>query len=315
MYPIMKTLITVGNIYVDHNIFGVEAGQQFCLEANKDYYAEGGEQVVGGSAVNVAMQLKKLGNDVAVIAKVGDDVAAQQIRQMLQRDDINTELLSVGEGLSTSVAINIVSENGEFTGLHYGDASRELKLEDINLNHSFFEQTAGIYFGGTIKQPLVFEYADELFRKLSEKGVKVFFDPNRFPPEDANIDRSLIRRHLSYVEGYFANESELLQASNTSHINEALESVLQTGVKFIAVKLGANGCRVKTLHDDFTVDGHSIEPITTVGAGDCFNATFISYYLDGCSLREAAEHATAASAIKVAENIWPTKPMFDNLSS
>ena len=155
--------------------------------------------MVGGSAVNVAMQLKKLGNNVAVIAKVGDDTAAQQIRQMLRDDDINTELLSVGEGLSTSVAINIVSENGEFTGLHYGEASRQLKMEDINLNDSFFDQTAGIYFGGTIKQPLVFEHTEELFRELSEKGVNVFFEPNRFPPEDASIDRSLIRRQLSYV--------------------------------------------------------------------------------------------------------------------
>jgi hypothetical protein len=43
-------LLTVGNIYIDHNIFGVSSGQEaFSLEAGKDYFGSGSERVLGGS--------------------------------------------------------------------------------------------------------------------------------------------------------------------------------------------------------------------------------------------------------------------------
>lgn len=47
-------LITVGNIYIDHNIFSVNTGRDFRLESGKDYFASGGERVLGGlSAGNI----------------------------------------------------------------------------------------------------------------------------------------------------------------------------------------------------------------------------------------------------------------------
>lgn len=93
------------------------------------------------------------------------------------------------------------------------------------------------------------------------------------------MDHSLILTQLAYVEGYLPNEEELLQLTDKSTVDEALRVVLGTGVHFVALKLGAKGCRVRTSSDDFTVEGHKITPLTTVGAGDCCNATFISLLL------------------------------------
>lgn len=117
--------------------------------------------------------------------------------------------------------------------------------------------------------------------------------------------REKLFKQLAFVEGYFPDETELFQLTDTTDLNIALDKVLQTGVGFIVLKLGTKGCLVKTKSDGFYVEGRNVVPITTVGAGDCFNATFIAYYLKGKSLRVCTEMAATAASIKVSKNIWP----------
>lgn len=305
-------LISIGNIYVDHNILGVDAGPDFHMASGKDYLATGGERVLGGSSVNVALQLKSLGDNVALIAKTGVDESSRYVRDLLERWEIDTSLLTANPDLNTSVAINIVSTSGDFIGVHYGSAARDLTSEDLNLYSPLFSQASSVYFSGTIKQPALFDKAAQIFKDLSERGIKIFYDPNRHPAEKDLFNRPKLYQQLAHVEGYLPNKEELLQATDASSVDEALDVVMQTGVKFVAVKLGPKGCRVRTQDDDFEVEGHCIDPLTTVGAGDCFNATFISYYLHGKPLKDAAKYAVAASAIKVADNMWPSKKMIEN---
>lgn len=79
-------LLTVGNIYIDHNTFGVDSGEEnFRLESGKDYFADSSERVLGGSAVNVAMQASRLGIEVGFIGKTGNDEGSQEVRALLQK--------------------------------------------------------------------------------------------------------------------------------------------------------------------------------------------------------------------------------------
>lgn len=300
-----QLLLTVGNIYVDHNIYGVNAGDVFTLESGKDYFAERGERVLGGSAINVAMQAQRLGIEVGFIGKTGDDPNAAEVKRLLDAEGILGDLIREGAGQTTSMAVNMIANDGEFVGLHYGDASRTLRAGDIDTEHELFRRAKAVYFGGTAKQPALFEECESLFCAISQQGLNVFYDPNRFPAEEVAADRALLAGQLRYVTGYFPNEDELLQAMDESDTDVALSRAIESGVGFVALKLGARGCRIKTSADDFWIDGKSVEVMTTVGAGDCFNATFIASYLADLSLRECAERATAAAALKVSQNIWP----------
>lgn len=298
-------LLTVGNIYVDHNVFGVNAGAQYKLESGEDYLATSGERVLGGSAVNAAMQAHRLGIEVGFIGKTGSDSGGEEVRALLGEQGVISELVEEDDSHATSMAINLVDKHGEFIGVHYGEASKTLAAENIDMEHELLERCNAVYFGGTAKQPILFKDCDKVFSKLSNRGIKVFYDPNRFPAKEVSVDRSLLQVQLASVDGYFPNEKELVQATGKPDIDKALEQVLESGVTFVALKLGAMGCRVKTQQDDFTVAGKPVQARSTVGAGDCFNATFIAYYLKGLSLKECAERAIVAAAIKVSENRWP----------
>lgn len=298
-------LLTVGNIYIDHNVFGVNAGDEFRLESGKDYFAEDSERVLGGSAVNAAVQAHRLYIEVGFVGMTGADSGAEEVRKLLDSQGIISDLVGEDREHATSMAVNLIDKDGEFIGIHYGEASKSLAVKDIDVDHDLFKRCSAVYFGGTAKQPLLFSECSRLFSLLASQDIKVFYDPNRFPAQEALLDRALLHGQLAYVEGYFPNEEELLQATDKTDIDEALAQTLSSGVKFVALKLGARGCRIKTQTEDFVIEGKQVKALSTVGAGDCFNATFIAYYLKGLSLKDCAERATAAAAIKVSENIWP----------
>ncbi len=55
------------------------------------------------------------------------------------------------------------------------------------------------------------------------------------------------------------------------------------------------GCRVVHGREMFDVPGLQVETVDTVGAGDSFDAGFLTAYLRGCDLRELAMYAGAMS--------------------
>lgn len=301
-------LITVGNVYLDHNAFGINTDGKEILEVGKDYFAERGETVIGGSAVNFAMQAKNLQMPVAFLGRVGDDEDGKEIKRLLQEKGIIDDLVITAKGDITSSAFNMIfSHNGQFVGIHWGNASKKLSSEQIHINNPLLKEAAAIYFGGTAKQEKIFNDFPALFEKLANIGIKIIIDPNRLPVGEKNIQRDTLLDSLKYVDCYLPNEDEIKEVAMEENVDRALETVIKRGVKIVVVKLGAKGCRIKTNSKDIIIPGFQVSPITTVGAGDSFNAGFIVEYLQGSSLEESAKFVNAVATIKVGENKIPSK--------
>ncbi|MGI8420345.1 MAG: carbohydrate kinase family protein [Candidatus Levyibacteriota bacterium] len=304
----MKKLITIGNIYLDNNIFKVDTGGQKALTVGKEYFAEKSEKVLGGSAVNFAMQAQNLGLSTAFLGRVGDDEEGQEIKNLLQEKHISADLVTTAPEDQTSIAFNVVLTDGEFVSFHWGNASRHLDADQIDLAHPLFNQTDAVYFGGTAKQEKVLDKFPILFHELHKKGIKIIIDPNRFPVNEQNIKREMLLESFQYVDCYLPNEEEIKQVAQEENLDTALEKVINKGTKLIVVKMGAKGCRIKSSTEDIIIPGFTVIPITTVGAGDTFNAGFVSQYLVSKSLEECARFANACAAIKVSENKFAELP-------
>ncbi len=302
------TLITAGNIYLDYNIFGVNNDGKNILEVGKDYFAEKTEIVVGGSAVNFAIQAVNLGIPTAVIGKVGKDENGLEAKRLLCKMGIESDLVLEAPDVTTSVAYNMVfARTGEFIGVHDGNAAADVSPEQIDLQHPIFQRACAIYFGGTVKQKKLIKHFPRLLQSIRKAGIKVVLDPNRFSPGSPENLTELIRDSLKYVDCYLPNEEEVKQVAGKDTVSEAIETIMSYGVTVLAVKQGARGCHIITSDQDIHIDGFSVRPITTVGAGDVFNASFVCKWLNGESLSECARFANAAAAIKVSKNVYLTR--------
>jgi len=301
-------LITIGNVYLDHNAFGINTDEKDTLEAGKEYFADRYETVLGGSAVNFAMQARRLGMQVAFLGQIGEDEEGGEIKRLLQEYNIISDLVYTTKGETTSAAFNmILSHNGEFIGIHWGSASRTLSPDQIDVTHPLFQQSKAVYFGGTAKQEKIFTSFPMILKQLQQEGIKTFIDPNRFPVTKESDSRNILLESLEFVDCYLPNEDEIKQLTRQDDLDQALDTVLKRGAKLVIVKCGAKGCRIKTDNKDIAIPGFHTTPVTTVGAGDSFNAGFITDSLNGKSLEESARFGNAIAAIKVGQNRTPNR--------
>ena len=85
----------------------------------------------GGGAVNVAVSLARLGFDVSVLSKVGDDLNAQKIREVLREEGVSNSELVITDEVATGVAVMVSSHDRNATIFTHRGANTLLKCEEI----------------------------------------------------------------------------------------------------------------------------------------------------------------------------------------
>lgn len=304
-----NVIVGIGNVYVETNYLGLMTGNSHTLEVGKEYRSPKWETRLGGSVVNFVVQAKRLGMKVGLIGKVGKDEAGYKLLSLLKERDIASDLIAMSDNplIQTSVDTGLVFEDAQNIQVVAGNANQSLSREDIDLNNHFFDTVSVVYLGGFLKQTGLYKDYPELLKKLTNRGIRIFFDHGRIPVDITHNQIKVLKESMRYIEGYFPNGDELTGITGEQDISKALDLALQMGPKFVVVKLGKNGCRIKTKSEDVIIPSPTVKAISTVGAGDAFNAGFITQYLSNNSLKDAGKVACATAAIRVSKNTNPTR--------
>ncbi len=298
-------IVALGSVYVETNYLGVETASQDHLDVGKEYRGASYEIGLGGSAVNFATQCQKLGAQVSLIGKHGQDETGAKLQSLLTSAGIDTSLLHADPLVQTAIDTGIVlSHTGQNIQLVAGNANSTLSRSDIDMSLPAFANSDAVYLGGYFKQDTLFREYPQICEAILKSGKQVFLDPGRIPVSYAAEKLSVLKHTLPFVSGYFPNEEELLGVTGVTDLNEALRLVERMGPKLVAVKRGRAGCVVYTDGKRMDVLGHPVKVLSTVGAGDCFNAAFIMQLPNG-SIEDAARYAVAASALRVSKNHQP----------
>ncbi|MDD2764630.1 MAG: sugar kinase [Opitutaceae bacterium] len=135
-------------------------------------------------------------------------------------------------------------------------------------------------------------------RTVKEGGGTVSFDPN-LRPELLGVSeaRRWLDPLLSLADVLLPSgeEARLLTGCPTDH--DACRSLIRRGAQIVALKRGAAGCTVYTAEGQFNSPGFKIKAVDPTGAGDCFDAGFVTGFLGGQSLQETARLANAMGAL------------------
>ena len=108
-----------------------ESGRAYVLPAGEKLEAKNIYFTIGGNSANSAVTFARQGFHVACAAKVGSDVAGEEIRRRLKRERVDTSMIVNHPTLSTAYSV-LIREKGERTILGYHGASDSFALHDIN---------------------------------------------------------------------------------------------------------------------------------------------------------------------------------------
>jgi 2-dehydro-3-deoxygluconokinase len=260
------------------------------------------EMTAAGSVGYTARDLVKLGLNVAVSSCVADDALGAFVIEALRRDGVNTEYVQLlPDTVSGIGAYMLLFGNRkrplayrlpthEFWPTHYTD--REIdKLLDTRLLHVggylHFEQN---WHGSTV----------EIFKEARQRRLITTLDP-QFPLFDLSTPwLSAMDDILLYTDVLLCDEDEARSLTGNDDLDEAAQSLLDTGPTIVAIKQGEQGSTV--YQGDHRVQQSALLPgklVDTIGAGDAYNAAFILGTLEGWTLERRALFATVAAGFTV----------------
>lgn len=243
----------------------------------------------------------KLKYPCGFIGTVGNDAFGRCIVKRLEKDGVDLAHLTVSGRLSTAVAFVSYSTDGSRTFLyHIGNAAagQVAYPQDMPRNVGLFH-VMGCAMMPSPQLASCIRRATEHYFAL---GKPISFDPNirveSLYGQDLN---ELIAPIMERCSIFMPGLEELLTIAKKGNADEAIKKLFENPVlKIIVLKDGSRGCRVITRDEDFSLPACKIESLDTTGAGDSFDAGFLTSYLRGEALERCAKIASATAALNCA---------------
>jgi sugar/nucleoside kinase (ribokinase family) len=248
----------------------------------------------GGCALNTAIILNKLGLKAGVIGKVGDDMFGNFLISQINKFELNTRGVKRESSINTSSAIVMISSGGERSFLYSPGGNEELSFNDIDFD--LIVRSKILHIGGIMK--LVQLKPAKVLRKAKELGITTSMDTD-WDVQGKWID--LIESSLPHTDIFISSIDEARLISKKETPYEISQFFLSYGIKIAVLKMGEDGCYVKTQDEMLTLPVFKVDVVDTTGAGDAFAAGFLAGYHKGWSIEKAGRLANACGALCATE--------------
>lgn len=224
----------------------------------------------GGSSFNASITLGRLGAPITFISEMGNDRVGDLIRDFMEQNGVDAGYVSRFEEGKSAIALAFLNEQSDAEYQFYKDYPHqrlavefpEFQADDLLMFGSFYALNPGI-------RPRV----KVLLEKAARAGATIVYDPNfrntHNPERKALIPD--IEENMDYASVVRASDEDLLNIFEARTPDEAWEQVGKHSDALIYTA-NAKGVHVRTGSISFHMEVERIKPVSTIGAGDTFNA-------------------------------------------
>lgn len=261
----------------------------------------------GGDAMNNSINLAKLGNQVACIGRIGNDILGEYLYRTAERQGVDMSHSVRSENTPHAKSTILINADGNRKFFYYPGSNVEFTIEDVDI--SLLEQCKILQIGGTFHFPNFDgdKGAVTLLKKARERDVVTSMDVNT---DFTGRWNEVICGCYPYLDYFMPSLEQAQLITGTDNVEEMAAFFLQRGVKNVIIKLGALGCYFENAEKAFYCGCYDVPTAETTGAGDAFVAGFLTGTLKGMSVEERITFATACSAF-VVQKVGATAGMED----
>ena len=287
----------------------------------------------GGAVSNTGQALYRLGEEVVLLAKIGDDEFGNTVQRILDQAGQGLgERLIVDTNSHTSYTLVVNPPKIDRIFLHSPGANHTFCAEDID--DEAVEGSDLFHFGYPPLMRKIYEKngseLKKIFTRMKSRGMltsldMTFVDPaskaghvdwqaflaNVLPSTDIflpSLDEILFmvdrEKYNQLVADYGEN---IIQGVDAALVEKTAQRLIDLGVPVVVIKLGKDGLYLRTAA---SVPGRgaswsnasrfeacfTTNVIGTTGSGDCTIAGFLAAYINGASPEKAAASAVATGS-------------------
>lgn len=256
-------------------------------------FVEDATLMIGGCAANAAVAFARLGLEVAVAGRVGDDLLGQLVRQALQVERVRTEGLLTTATAVTAINTALVTGHGERSFYVFPGACALLIPAD--LPDALLAGFDHLHLAAIGALPgLAGEAVADVACRARALGLTISLDITLNPPRDTAADVAPL---LPQVDLFLPNVAEAQAVLGKGDVDTLLDRGLARGVGLMGIKQGEAGCVLAAARERLHVAAFAVPAIDTVGAGDAWSAALVFGWREGWPLAEIGRFANAAGAL------------------
>jgi sugar/nucleoside kinase (ribokinase family) len=276
----MRTMPTfditiAGELNLDLILYGVPEE----LAREREYLTSDMMLTLGGSSSILAHNLAALGQRVGFASAVGPDqfgdIGIARLREA------GVDVSRIRQLTASKTGLTVIMQREHWRNMvTYSGTIAELQWEHLDLD--YLKDSRHFHLSSFYLQVGLQPRIAELFKAMKAAGLTTSLDTNDDP--DDTWKGGLLEA-LKYVDVFLPNEREARRIAGTKDLERAL-SWLSERVPLVVVKCGKNGVIAQRGGERFTSAACAVQVIDAVGAGDSFDAGFLSQYVHGKSLEE-----------------------------
>lgn len=249
----------------------------------------------GGKGANQAFAAARLGGDVAMLGRVGEDEYGRSLEAGLSLVGVNTEGIRCLDNATTGIAAITVEDSGENRIVVVPGANGLYDERELERDVGLFKNAKLALF--QLETPLA--TVEAALSTARENGCITILDPA--PARELSSE---LLQKVDYVtpnlsELSLLSEKELSEESSEAEIIMAARSLLDRGVGKVLAKLGPRGAVLVDQRGAERIFAVGLKAVDSTGAGDCFNGAFAAALSRGVSAIEAARFACSAASLSV----------------
>jgi sugar/nucleoside kinase (ribokinase family) len=276
-----------GEINLDLILYGLPVS----MPTERELLATEFRLTLGSSSAILAHNLAVLGTRVGFITRVGSDElgAISMDRLAAAGVDVSRAVRSQG-ATTTGVTVLLPHENTRHILTYLGTMA---EMTRADLDFDYLARARHFHLSSPFLQRGLLPDLPQLFRDLKRAGLTLSLDTNDDP--EGRWD-GVLPELLDLVDVLLPNEAEACLIARRESLDEALNWLCRH-VPLVVVKCGSRGALVQRGEEHIFVDPVPVDAVDTIGAGDSFNAGFLSAWLRGLNLQECGKAGNIAGAL------------------
>ena len=300
----MKKILVVGSLMTDF-VFRTSK----MPSTGETFIGEQYEKYTGGKGANQAVAAARLGGEVTMIGKLGNDEFGKEHVESLKKERIAHQSVLLDDTSRTGVGNVTIDSDGNNKIIVVPGANLELKTVDIT-NHKKLIKDADIVVL-QLEVPM-----DVVYR-----CINIAYDYNKIiivnPAPAQYFDQDLAKK----VDYFIPNEveSSLLTDKTINNIEDAKDAadiLINTGYKNVIITLGDAGAIFVNKNQFKYFNSIKVNPVDTTAAGDSFIGTLAYGLSRNWNIDQIIESAIKASGCTVTKlGAQPSLPTWRDIEN
>lgn len=281
-------VVALGELNVDLILNRIDGAP----EVGKEKFCQDMILTLGSSTAIFAANAAALGTKVAFCGMIGNDSFGDLVEKSLKAKNVDTRYLVHQDKYATGATI-CLNYNEDRANVTYQGAMDFMRLSDIN--KELFQNTKHIHISSIFMQTGLREDIMNVLQLAKQNGVTVSLDTQWDPAETWQLDYTKV---LPLIDLFLPNEKELMCLTGSKSIEEGINKIAPY-VNNAVIKCGNQGSLLikKDGSTNLLKPYLNTNVVDAIGAGDSFNAGFISRFVQGDDLETCQKYGNMTGAV------------------